>query len=247
MIELTLRTSVAVEAIHAITTEVPEMMIVAGAGTVPGPLHVPVRSAPATFSEAAAPAPEVDLGLTLTDAPDPVTVGDDIVYTLGVTNRSTNAATAVKPDLFVRNVSGNDITFKRAGTSSICTESYGAVSCDFGGVAAGATETATVVVTVHKVGEQVALANFFRTAEPDPNPGERLGRDHDPGQPGGGAPYVPKARLSFSKSAPARVVLGDDLAYRLTVQNQGPDVATGVTATDVLRGPRRTARTRQGR
>jgi uncharacterized repeat protein (TIGR01451 family) len=190
-----------------------------------------VKSAPVSFRERG---DAVDLGLTLTGAPDPVTVGDDITYTLGVTNHSTSPATAVRPQLNLRDAHGGDVTFRPAKTSSFCTEAYTVVTCDFGGIAPGATKTATVVVTANRVGEQMASATFFNTAEPDPNPANDWAETSTQVHPADQTPSSPQARLSISKTGPARAVVGNDITYRLAVGNQGPDLATGVVATDVL-------------
>ncbi len=49
--------------------------------------------------------------------------------------------------------------------------------------------------------------------------------------------YVPSADLQLAKSGtPGTVTVGHNLTYTLTVRNNGPDAATGVTVTDTLPG-----------
>lgn len=45
---------------------------------------------------------------------------------------------------------------------------------------------------------------------------------------------VPTSNLSFGKSGPASVLVGDDIAWSITGRNDGPDVATNVVVTDTL-------------
>ncbi len=41
------------------------------------------------------PAPEADLGLSITDSPDPVVAGNNVIYTVTVTNNGPDGATGV--------------------------------------------------------------------------------------------------------------------------------------------------------
>lgn len=198
-----------------------------------------VRSAPVAVSVAdpePSTATEVDLGLSLTADPGPITAGSDLAYTLGVTNYSATTATSVDSRLIARDVSGDGVSLSAEGTSSICTSlpTEVAVVCDFGEIAAGATETATVVLTAQEAGELLASASFFRPAQPDPSPINdvvSLETLVDPTDP---LPSEPQASLSISTEGPDRVAAGEVITYRITAGNQGPDAASGVTATDVL-------------
>ncbi len=196
------------------------------------------RSAPATYSVNGAPPPGVDLGLTLTGTPDPMRVGSELTYTFGVTNYSDTAATQVRPTVSVRNVFGNDVVLDLSKTSSFCRppiEGDTSVLCDFGDLAPGATETATIVVRPQKVGDQVASASLFRPAQTDPNPDNdfvEISTRVEAGDPP--PPAEPTVSLGLLKTAPSRVDLGDVFTYSLDAYNGGPDTATGVTTTDVL-------------
>ncbi len=196
------------------------------------------RSAPTTFSVTGSDTSgslEVDLGLSLTAAPGPVTAGSDLAYTLGVTNYSTTTAASVDVPVIGQDVSG-DVALSSDGTSSSCTSlpTEVAVSCDFGDVAPGTTETATVVLTARTAGQQVTSAGPARSDQPDPSSGNDLVEIETEVDPAGALPAEPQAALSISKVGPDQVTGGDVITYRLTAGNQGPDVATGVTATDVL-------------
>ena len=88
-----------------------------------------------------------DLGVTLTDAPDPVSVGNSLTYTATVRNNSTSQATGVT----LTDTLPAGITFVSAtGSQGTCALSAGKVTCNIGNMPAvgnpGATVTATIVV-----------------------------------------------------------------------------------------------------
>jgi uncharacterized repeat protein (TIGR01451 family) len=85
--------------------------------------------------------PQADLSIDKRDTGfDPVVVGDDITYTLDVSNAGPNDASNVH----VTDTLPAGLTFDSSADG--CTESGGVVDCDFGSVASGATETQTFVV-----------------------------------------------------------------------------------------------------
>ncbi|WP_269661337.1 calcium-binding protein [Streptomyces cinnabarinus] len=66
---------------------------------------------------------------------------------------------------------------------------------------------------------------------------------------GGGTPQPSGADLAVTKSGPGTVSIGDRATYTVTVTNNGPATATGVSLTDTFTGPARTvisATTTQG-
>jgi uncharacterized repeat protein (TIGR01451 family) len=70
-----------------------------------------------------------DLSITKTDAPDPVTVGNNLTYTITVTNNSANTANNVN----VMDTLPGGVMFVQATSSQgSCTEAGGVVSCDLG-------------------------------------------------------------------------------------------------------------------
>ncbi len=149
--------------------------------------------------------PGPDLQITKTDSADPVTVGSDISYTLSVQNNGPSDATAVE----ATDVLPAGVTFKSDGTTSTCTNVAGTVSCDFGTVAGGATETATIAVTANAVGT-VSNTATIDGAEADPAPGNDSSTEQttvssfgggDGGEP---PPVKPGRRRRPSRLRPAR-------------------------------------------
>ena len=88
--------------------------------------------------------PPAGLLVTATDAPDPVTAGQNVTYTITVTNRGPIAATSV----LVTNTLPAGATYVSAGASQgTFLRTGGLVTFDLGALANGAAATLTVVVS----------------------------------------------------------------------------------------------------
>lgn len=119
------------------------------------------KSVIATFN----PAAESDLSLTQGDAPDPVTLGDDLTYTTTITNHGPDEATGVT----VSNTLPEGVAFVSATASQGgCTEEGSTVTCDLGTLANGTTAAVTLVVTPMAEGTITNLASVTGN-ESDPN------------------------------------------------------------------------------
>jgi uncharacterized repeat protein (TIGR01451 family) len=108
-----------------------------------------------------------DLSVTSTGAPNPVLVGQNLTYTVRITNGGPQAATGVT----LRETLPAGVTpVSAVSTPGTCTVAVPQVSCAIGNLANGATATATLVVTPLAA---ASLSNTFSVAakETDPNPG----------------------------------------------------------------------------
>jgi uncharacterized repeat protein (TIGR01451 family)/uncharacterized delta-60 repeat protein len=83
----------------------------------------------------------VDLGLILSDSPDPVVVGTTLTYTLVVTNRGPSPATGVVLTNLLPGTAGFISATTSAGTVS---HAAGLVTANLGALAAGASATVTI-------------------------------------------------------------------------------------------------------
>ncbi len=100
-----------------------------------------------------------DLAVSITDVPDPVRVGDNLTYTLTLTNTGPASANG----LVLSNALPSNTLFVSAGASQgVCAASNGVVRCDLGSLAAGATAAVTVVVTPTATGLLTNLATVGR-------------------------------------------------------------------------------------
>src|SRR5205823_5305398 len=160
-----------------------------------------------------------DLSITKSDSPDPVLAGNDLTYTIQVTNAGPS---------FARNVSISDAV--PAGTSFVSadnggTNTAGTVTWNLGDLGLAST---TVHLTVHV--DPSRLADLSNTASvssttTDPTPGDHAATET--------TVVNTAADLSITKSdSPDPVTAGNNLSYTITVTNGGPSFARSVQVTD---------------
>lgn len=113
-----------------------------------------------------ASAAATDLALTKSDSPDPVVQGNNVTYTITVSNTAAGAADAT--GVTVVDTLPSQVDFVSA--SSGCTHAGGKVTCDLGTVAANTSESVNVVVKTKKSGTISSSALVSAdTASPDAN------------------------------------------------------------------------------
>jgi uncharacterized repeat protein (TIGR01451 family) len=165
-----------------------------------------------------------DLGIVKTDSPDPVRAGQNLTYTLVVTNRGPNNATNVTAtDPLPPGVSLVTAMPSQGGCSGTTT-----VTCLLGGLPAGNSATISIVVSV----SAAAVPSITNTAgvtatETDPNPGDNSAT--------ASTTVIPVADVAIAKSVsnPAPLV-SQGFTFTVTATNNGPSTANGVVVTDVL-------------
>ncbi len=106
-----------------------------------------------------------DLSVSLSDSPDPVLAGDDLTYTMVVTNNGPLTATGVTlSGALPPRIAGFPLVTPTQGT---CAVTQTAVSCDLGTVAVGASATVAVTLRVARPGTISSTASVTAN-EPDP-------------------------------------------------------------------------------
>jgi uncharacterized repeat protein (TIGR01451 family) len=118
----------------------------------------------------AAPGP-TDLSITKSDNPDPIVRGNDLTYTITVTNNGTGGTADATNVVLTDNLpSTSDVDFGSATPSAgSCTKAGNVVTCQLGQINAGASATVTIVVKAKKPG---TLSNRATVASPeDTTPG----------------------------------------------------------------------------
>lgn len=167
-----------------------------------------------------------DLSVTKSDNPDPVIAGEDLTYTVTVTNGGPSDATNV---VFTDNLpTGTSFTSASASQGTACTEDNNVVTCNLGSLADGATATVTIVVTVAPE-TQGNITNTASAAgdETDPNAADSTNVTQS-------TAVQAQADLSVTKSDnPDPVRPSDGLVYTVAVTNNGPSNATVVILTDI--------------
>ncbi len=89
---------------------------------------------------------DVDLAIVKSDSPDPIVQGDQLTYTLTVTNA---LGSAVANSVAVTDTLDPNTTFVSATSAgATCSEAAGVVTCDIGPMAPGDTVDITIVVDV---------------------------------------------------------------------------------------------------
>lgn len=151
------------------------------------------------------------------------TPGDTLVYTFTYNNGGTVAATNV----IVKETVPVGTTFSAVSDTTNCSQAAGVVTCNFASLAAGASGTFTVTVTVN-VGATGSITNGTYTIE-----GTGISPTIGPTviTPLAGA----ATDVGIVKVAnPSQVPVGQNITYTLTVTNNGPATAQGVVVTDPI-------------
>ena len=177
------------------------------------------------------PTQNVDLGVTKSDSPDPVTEGENITYSIVVTNYGPGDATNVT----LTDTNFDLVTLVSATPSQgTCSAMMQVVTCDIGSLASGATASVTVVVTASNVDEPTQIANQVSVSGSEVDP---VGSNDSATEQTTVVPTGPAmADLAVTKSDTPDPVIsgGGQLTYSITVSNNGPDDATNVLLVDTL-------------
>ncbi len=164
---------------------------------------------------------EADLSITKSDAADPVTIGDEIVYTITVFNGGPDGATQVE----LTDGVPSGTSFVSANPSQgTCANANGTVTCTLGSLASGSSVTITLRVTA-TLGGEVSNTASVSGDEDDPNSGNNSATETTTVE-------LDPADLSLTKEDEGAVLPGADIVYTITVRNDGPGDATNVQVTD---------------
>jgi uncharacterized repeat protein (TIGR01451 family)/fimbrial isopeptide formation D2 family protein len=180
------------------------------------------RPAPVSDGGSYVTAVESDVRIVKTAQAAPVDAGDELDFTLTVTNDGPSDAAGVT----VQDVLPANLAFVSA--SAPCTETAGTVTCALGALAAGDSETLTLRARVDP-GETSGVSNTatVSTTTPDSNPANDSSTANKP--------VGVAANVTVLKDAPAAPVLqGTAFDYTIRVANEGVSSATDVSLSDPL-------------
>jgi uncharacterized repeat protein (TIGR01451 family) len=158
-----------------------------------------------------------DLAITKS-GPASVIAGQNVVYTITVTNNGPSTAVGVN----VTDPTPAGLTF--VSNSGGCT---GAYPCSLGTLtnAQTVTITSTYSTTPSSAGATVTnTATVSSATTPDPTPGNNSATKT--------TSITGSADLAITKSGPASSTAGSPIVYTITVTNNGPSDAAAVTVTD---------------
>lgn len=164
--------------------------------------------------------PLADLVVTKS-GPATVTPGDDIVYTIVVTNQGPSAAVNV----VITDATPAGLVF--VSNTGACTTAY---PCSLGTLPNGASRTITTTFAVpadYGGANPIVNTAIGSSDTPDPNTGNNQGSAQTAVGPG-------NADLAISKSGPAAVASGGAISYTLLIVNNGPSPANGASYSDLV-------------
>jgi uncharacterized repeat protein (TIGR01451 family) len=164
---------------------------------------------------------QADLALTKAVSDATPSVGDQITFTVTLTNSGPATATGVA----VTDLLPVGLTFVSA-TTSLGTYNSPTGLWSVGTVAAGATQTLLITGTVVSPGATTNTAAITASGQADPNTANNTAS----------ATVTPEqANLGLTKTvSDATPNVGDQITFTITLTNAGPTTATGVQVTDLL-------------
>ncbi|QOJ14679.1 MAG: DUF11 domain-containing protein [Planctomycetia bacterium] len=111
-------------------------------------------------------APRTDLSVSASAAPDPVTLGGNVTYSITVANAGPSTATSVE---LTDTLPTGAVLVSVSASQGSCSGT-GTVACALGTIASGSSATVTIVIAPSQVGTAVLTASV-QGAERDPNTG----------------------------------------------------------------------------
>jgi large repetitive protein len=171
----------------------------------------------------------IDLSLNKTASNTAPSLGDDITFTILVSNAGPNTATGVE----VTDLLPDGITFVSATPSQGTYDAATGIWL-IGAIESGSDATLDILVNVATIGAKVNTAEVTAADQPDlsSTPGNNDPTENDQDS----VTIVPEAiDLELTKSAShSNPRLRSDVTFTIDVSNIGPNQATGVEVTDLL-------------
>jgi uncharacterized repeat protein (TIGR01451 family) len=179
---------------------------------------------PSSCTDGGGECPGSDLSIGMTAAPEPVVVGNNLIYTISVTNNGPASAKNVSASQILP----SDAVYVAASTSQgSAAEAGGVVTANLGRLGGGNSATVSVVVQPVASGLHSSSATVS-SEQPDfipSNNGLTIYSQFNP----------TTADLAVGLfAAPPSVVVGETVTCTLSVTNNGPSPASGVVVTNIL-------------
>ncbi|MCP4659771.1 MAG: DUF11 domain-containing protein, partial [bacterium] len=165
-----------------------------------------------------------DLSVDLMDAPDPVTAGDPLTYTIAVT--SSDSASSVEVELTLPQA----VTYVLSdGEGWSCGLSGIAVTCSRDHLAAGTAPVISVLATAPAAGGTLISAVSVSALETDPTPGNDIDSENTMV-----LDHTMTDLAVVKEDAGAHAIPGKPITYSITVTNHGPNAVIGAQVTDTF-------------
>ena len=164
---------------------------------------------------------QADLSVTKTVSDATPNVGDQITFTVTLSNQGPDAATGVQ----VTDLLPAGLTFVSATPSQGTYNNVSGV-WTVGTVSSGVPQTLSITATVVSPAAQTNTGTISDADQFDPNTANNTASATETPQ---------QADLAVTKTvSDATPNVGDQITFTVTLSNQGPDAATGVQVTDLL-------------
>ena len=170
------------------------------------------------------PAPQADLSITKVAAPEPVTLGDNLIYTEVVTNNGPDTAT----DVVVTDSLPSEVAFVSVATTKGTCTGTNAITCHLGTMAKGEAISITIVARPTVVGKITNTAVVAGT-QADPNTANNRASVTSTVQ----GPFTPPSVCYVLTIRPRSLTVGRRTMVRVVVRERGKPVSRVVVA---LRG-----------
>ncbi len=178
--------------------------------------------------------PQADLAVTKTDAPDPVIAGNNVTYTISLTNNGASDARTVSLSdalpVGTTFVSATEIGGPAFAMTTPAVGGTGTFTATNSTLAAGASATFTLVAHVNASaasGSLISNTATATTATTDPTPGNNSATAT--------TTINTLADLSITQTdAPDPVIAGNDVIYTIDFANNGASDARNVSLSDPL-------------
>jgi uncharacterized repeat protein (TIGR01451 family) len=163
--------------------------------------------------------PASDLGVTVSDSPDPVIGGSNVTYTITTTNNGPDTSPGSTVNLTLNG--GGTIV---STTGATCTSPTASTrQCTIGGLGNGGNNVITMVVTAPSSGPISVTATSVYGGDTFPANDTASQSTTVTGTP---------ADMTVTKSGPASASSGGSVTYTLAVKNLGGTAASSVVVTD---------------
>jgi uncharacterized repeat protein (TIGR01451 family) len=173
-------------------------------------------------------APQSDFSITKTGAPGTLAVGQNITFTITVTNNGPDPAAGSFTDVLPASFNFVSLTSPAGWTCTTpAVGASGTVTCSHAGLQPGASGAFTLVVATTAGGTIGNTASVSITGN-DPNSANNSATATT-------TVTAQNADMSVTKSGPVSITLGSgNITYTVLVTNNGPAGATNVVLTDTL-------------
>ncbi len=167
--------------------------------------------------------PPSSLSVFAADAPDPVSAGSDVTYSIRVTNNFDQFATGAR---LVSTLPAGALFISATSSQGSCGQSNGVVTCNFGDILPSELVSATIVARLNQSG----MATNTVTASaygPEDSPADNTVKVL--------TTVAQSADLMLlARATPDPVTVGNPVTYAILVTNRGPSAATSVSLTNTL-------------